>query len=222
MRFLSHRSMPKNRNDIQVRNLTPEEAPGGGAVLGRGMRDNPLHLSAFGPDPARRERALTLMFCEVMKMQISIHAVLGAFRGTELVGVCGLVPPGHCQAGPVEKARFAPILIRGGGISATLRIMKWLKDWGRNDPKTIHWHLGPVGVDRHLQGQGIGSALLQEFCRLVDSAGNEAYLETDKRENVPFYERFGFKTTNEHDVLGVRNWFMIRVSQKSHTLSLGV
>ena len=32
-----------------------------------------------------------------------------------------------------------------------------------------------------------------------------AYLETDKRENVAFYERFGFEVVGEHKVLGVHN-----------------
>ena len=32
----------------------------------------------------------------------------------------------------------------------------------------------------------------------------------DKRENVAFYERFGFEVVGEDEVLGVRNWFMLR------------
>ena len=44
----------------------------------------------------------------------------------------------------------------------------------------------------------------------VDEAGDAAYLETDKEENVGYYERFDFETVGEVDVLGVRNWFMRR------------
>jgi len=39
-----------------------------------------------------------------------------------------------------------------------------------------------------------------------------AYLETDKRENVAFYERFGFQTQAQEPVLEVPNWFMVRRS----------
>ena len=35
----------------------------------------------------------------------------------------------------------------------------------------------------------------------------------DKRENVAFYERFGFEVVGEDEVLGVRNWFMLRSSK---------
>lgn len=52
-----------------------------------------------------------------------------------------------------------------------------------------HVHLGPLAVDAHLQGQGIGSLIVQEHCRRLDSAREVGYLETDKRENVGFYER---------------------------------
>ena len=37
-----------------------------------------------------------------------------------------------------------------------------------------------------------------------------AYLETDKIENVRFYERFGFRVVGGTDVLGTGTWFMNR------------
>jgi GNAT superfamily N-acetyltransferase len=67
-----------------------------------------------------------------------------------------------------------------------------------------------VGVERHLQGRGIGTALLRVFCQRMDALGAMAYLETDKRENVAFYERFGFQTQGQEPVLEVPNWFMAR------------
>jgi hypothetical protein len=33
---------------------------------------------------------------------------------------------------------------------------------------------------------------------------------TDMRENVRFYEQFGFEVVGEHTVLSATNWFMIR------------
>ena len=47
----------------------------------------------------------------------------------------------------------------------------------------------------------------------MDESRFTAYLETDKRENVAFYERFGFEVVGEDEVLGVRNWFMLRSSK---------
>jgi predicted N-acetyltransferase YhbS len=82
--------------------------------------------------------------------------------------------------------------------------------WSKLDPKERHWHLGPLAVDAHLQGMGIGSKLMRVFCAKMDAAGEDAYLETDKPINVRFYERFGFEVVTEQDVIGVTNWFMLR------------
>ena len=65
-------------------------------------------------------------------------------------------------------------------------------------------------MDAGLRGKGIGGAMVADFCSRVDAIMSIAYLETDKKENVPFYERFGFVVTAEGSVLGIPNWFMTR------------
>ncbi len=51
---------------------------------------------------------------------------------------------------------------------------------------------------------------MQQEVGTVDDAREAAYLETDRPENVSFYERFGFEVTGEQRVIGVANWFMLR------------
>jgi hypothetical protein len=51
---------------------------------------------------------------------------------------------------------------------------------------------------------------VNESCTLIDRAGHGNYLETDKRQNVEFYKRFGFETIGGAPVLDTRNWFMSR------------
>jgi ribosomal protein S18 acetylase RimI-like enzyme len=195
---------------VDLRDLTPAEAAAAALVLGRGMRDNPLHVAAFGPDPERREAALARMFLPLLERQMGIGAVLGAFSSGQIVGVCGMVPPGRCGLAWTEKLTLLPVILQGGGLSGAWNVFRWAADWSRSDSPSHHFHLGPVGVERDLQGQGIGSALLVEFCRRVDAARASAYLETDKGENVPFYHRHGFRVVDEHPVLRRKNWFMVR------------
>jgi ribosomal protein S18 acetylase RimI-like enzyme len=208
---------------IEIRELNAGETDAAAAVLGRGMRDNPLHVQAFGADPERRERALTHVFQGVLRQYVSKGSALGAFSSGTIVGVCAMVEPGRCQPSGGERLRLLPETISGAGLGGTVRLLKWVAAWARHDPQEPHWHLGPVGVERHLQGQGIGGALLRAFCQRVDALQAMAYLETDKRENVAFYERFGFQLKAEEPVLETPNWFMVRLpagggAQKLHHL----
>ncbi len=58
--------------------------------------------------------------------------------------------------------------------------------------------------------------MMQVFCAQMDAAREDAYLETDKPENVRFYERFGFEVVGEQEVLGVTNYFMLRKVDRKH------
>jgi ribosomal protein S18 acetylase RimI-like enzyme len=195
---------------VEVRELGPEETDGAAALLGRAMRDNPLHVRAFGLDPDERETSLTAMFVPALRQYRPKGTILGAFYEDRLVGVCAFVAPYRCQVSRREKLTLVPNLLIGLGVGRVARLMRWVAAWSRHDPAGAHWHLGPVGVERHLQGKGVGSALLDEFCRRMDQSISAAYLETDKVENVSFYERFGFRLVAEDVVLDVPNWFMMR------------
>src|SRR5262249_47974275 len=56
-----------------------------------------------------------------------------------------------------------------------------------------HWYLALLGVSPRRQGQGIGRALLTPVLRRADQEALPCYLETFVSENVPFYERRGFR-----------------------------
>src|SRR4051812_28250315 len=128
---------------LEIRDLTPGETDAAAAVLGHGMRDNPLHVQAFGADPERRERALTHIFKGVLRQYVSKGSVLGAFSSETIVGVCAMVEPGRCQPSGGERLRLLPEAIAGAGLGGTVRLLKWAAAWARHDPREPHWHLGP-------------------------------------------------------------------------------
>jgi ribosomal protein S18 acetylase RimI-like enzyme len=190
-----------------------EEAVG---VMVRGMGDNPNVVAALGQERERRHGKLLRLFGAMAAAEVPgrDRDVLAA-RGPDgsILGVCGMMPPGRCQPGPERQLRLLPALLTLGPRSAR-HTMSWLGAWSKHDPDDRHWHLGPVAVDAHLQGMGVGSMLMQVFCERMDDAAENAYLETDKEINVRFYEKFGFEVTGEDEVLGVRNWYMFRRAQK--------
>ena len=193
---------------IEVRDLRPGEVPEAVGVLARGMRDNPLHVAAYGDDPQRRLRYHARL------MRGLFHAFpaqqpICAIRDGTLVGVTGVAPVGTCQPTAMQRLRLLPTLLALGPRTAA-RVGRWISIWGKRDPDEPHVHLGPLAVDAHLQGRGIGTRIMQEHCRRLDGTREVGYLETDKPENVAFYERFGFEVIGEEPVLGVPNWFMRR------------
>ena len=177
------------------------------------MCDNPVNVRAFGIESReRRARAMSRFFLPVLEGLYRRGLVVGAFNDAKLVGVCGMARPQSCQPRMMEKFRVLPKVVLGNPIVAPLRILKWVGEWARRDPKEPHWHLGPVAVDSGLRGRGIGRAMLARFCAAMDEKHELAYLETDKSENVHFYQRFGFSVISEGKVLGITNWFMLRSS----------
>jgi GNAT superfamily N-acetyltransferase len=177
-------------------------------VLARGMRDNPLHLAAYGTDPDRRER----LHGRLMRAFLTTardNEPIGVWRDGTLVGVAGALVDGGCRPGFAQTLRVLPAVAALGPHSAS-RVTAWMKVWHEHEPDEPHVHLGPVAVDRRLQGRGIGTLLLAEHCRRLDEAGALGYLETDKPENLHFYERGGYRVVGQADTIGVTSWFMRR------------
>jgi ribosomal protein S18 acetylase RimI-like enzyme len=194
-----------------LRELQRTELAGAASLLGRGMRDNPNNVRAFGMSAERRSRALARFFRPVVHGLYHRGVIVGAFRNDTLVGVCGMARPRHCQPSLVEKLRVLPSIVVGNPVGVPFRIISWTSAWARRDATEPHWHLGPVAVDSHLQGKGIGGTMLTGFCARMDEYQMVSYLETDTSENVGFYEKYGFTVITEAPVLGVPNWFMSRV-----------
>jgi ribosomal protein S18 acetylase RimI-like enzyme len=197
---------------VEVVRLAPADVPAAVGVLARGMRDNPIHVAAFGPDPERRERMLARMFRSLWRHWDQREA-LCAKRDGELVGVCGRLGPGACRLSPLQGLRMVPVLATGGP-GTVVRTLRWVSAWDKRDPAERHEHLGPVAVDRHLQGLGIGTAMLSAHVEDLDLQRITGWLETDKPENVRLYERFGYTVEEQAEVLGVPNWFMRRPQRR--------
>ncbi|HSJ18013.1 MAG TPA: GNAT family N-acetyltransferase [Solirubrobacterales bacterium] len=196
---------------IEVRDLRKDELPAAVGVLARGMRDNPLHVAAYGTDPEWRLRCHERLMRAVLTGSPTPEPI-SALRDGTLVGVTGVAPPGTCQPTGRQRLRMLPTMAMLGPRTAS-RVVRWVSTWAERDPDEPHVHLGPLAVDAPVQGQGIGSAIMREHCRRLDEAGEVGYLETDKPDNVRFYERFGYEVVGEQAVIGVPNWFMRRPAQ---------
>ena len=135
--------------------------------------------------------------------------VLVAKKDNMVVGVLRVVEWPECEVSPRQRRMLFPSMIS----ILKFRILRPLRGravWSKHHPKKPHWHLDPLAVIPEMQGRGIGSQLLERFAVLVDKAGQPAFLETDRPENVRLYERFGFSVISEAPALGVHCYFMWR------------
>ncbi|MGH7784124.1 MAG: GNAT family N-acetyltransferase, partial [Candidatus Binatia bacterium] len=73
-----------------------------------------------------------------------------------------------------------------------------------------HVHLGPIGVSPATQGMGIGTALMDHYINHLTKEHTAGYLETDRRENMEFYKKFGFVVEREESLIGTPIWYMWR------------
>ena len=193
-----------------MRELSREELDFGAGVAARGLRDNPMAVAVIGDDALRRERYMQRSFSGILRAME--QPPLAAWRGDYIVGVAGMATPGSCQLSPLQLLTMMP-RVRPTNLGVVKRTVQWVSDWEKRDPDERHWHLGPVAVEGGMRGMGVGSQLMEAFVDRMDRRGDLAYLETDKPENVVFYERFGFEVVDEALVLGARNWFMTRESR---------
>lgn len=194
--------------DIVVRDLRADEVSAAVDVLARGMRDNPLHVAAYGDDPARRLCCHARVMAALYRFSRERQTIC-AVHHDRVLAVLGWAPPHGCQPNTAERLRFVPELLRLG-VRPARALLRWTSAWADRDPAEAHVHVGPFAVDAPLQGRGIGSMLLREHCRRLDVMHDVAYLETDGADNVRLYQRFGYVVVAEACVLGVPNWFMRR------------
>lgn len=73
-------------------------------------------------------------------------------------------------------------------------------------------YLCTLGIKKEFHGQGFGGTLLRAVIEQSEEQGVALYLDTDKEENVAFYEKFGFKVIKKIKVPIIAHsmWEMIR------------
>ncbi len=208
----AQRPLTETSLQLVIRTLARDELDAAADLLAEGMRDNPLHVKAFGADPQRRRQRLRRFLGELVAHVDAGGELLGAFMHGELVSVLGVLKPGRCRPAPTAVLRMAGAVIIANPPLVVWRILRWLAAWARNDPAEPHAHIGPVAVLPAWRRQGVGRALMTQCCRDLDVLGAVGWLETDLAINVAFYKTLGFAVVRQESVLGVPNTFMRRES----------
>jgi ribosomal protein S18 acetylase RimI-like enzyme len=184
-------------------------------VLARAFRDNPLNRAVIRAEARRRLRSNlngmhTLLASALGRATILAARPLADEPGSAIAGGLVALPPfGYPLPSPPVWDQLRSAFTQGFGV---------VRRWGHVfqaladiHPSESHWYLSVLGVDPERQGRGHGAALIERWLERVDAEEAAAYLETDRRENIAFYSRAGFRVLDERKVLGVEIWRMWRV-----------
>jgi len=194
-------------NDVTIEKLRESDIHLTSVLLSESMGTNPNHISIFGsPHPAAQKKQRKMF---EMVLEDPRNTTFIAKLNHEIVGSMTYTTSDFCQISKPKIIQSLPKFINMFGRNL-FSVLRWRANWATHDPAYKHVHFGPLAVHQSYQGKGIGKLLLTEFCHYLDDTGQVGYLETDKAENVSLYEKFGFKVTETDQVLGVKNWFMVR------------
>lgn len=183
-------------------------------VLGRAFYDDPVSIWTL-PDEAKRTAQLTAYFAAVTRFHHLAGGGVDVAADGATIGAAALWdPPGAWKLSLWTEARMAPSLLRAFGLRL-LRGRQVSELMAAHHPEEPHWYLAAIGSDPAVRGKGFGQAVMKPRLDRCDAELCPAYLESSKHENVPYYERFGFRVIGEINVPdgGPTLWRMWREPQ---------
>ena len=194
----------------EVREALPNERRPISRCLARAFEDDPVSCFIF-PDARSRPARLRGFYRQVVRMMAPQGAIYtdDALRGAAI------------WKAPNQRVPRLRAVLDGLGMLLSLReaIRRALAleaVVGPARPREPHWYLAILGTDPAHQGQGVGSKMVAPVLERCDATGMPAYLESSKEENIPFYQRHGFRVTGELEIQdGPVLWTMRREAQGS-------
>ena len=111
--------------------------------------------------------------------------------GGGLAGGCMSLPPDKWRTPDAVDGRTALRWTSALGVRLprAIRLQKALQ---QDHPVEPHYYVRWVGVKPALQGQGLGSALMQPTLDRCDAENMPAFLEASSERSAALYERLGF------------------------------
>ena len=192
---------------MDLQQVHPTDVSLAAEVLADAFLDDPFAVWLF-PSGGLRER---LRKSWAVQMRVVSVPRGYAFATPGYEGIALWAPPGGHGPSFVQQLRMLVPFVRILGprrlptASAGYAVINGAR------PDEPHWYLSTLGVAPSHQRQGFGGELLRPMLERADADGVITHLETFKQENVPYYERFGFRVSSVEDVPGgPRMWAMAR------------
>jgi len=128
---------------------------------------------------------------------------------------------------PHDKEMTIWTIVRSGAFFLSMKIsdeakqMEVLTSAVEEAKKSLnlgsHIHPLMMGVSQEFQGKGFGGKLLRALIEKAEAEKKSIYLETQKENNVKFYEKYGFSVKKKiilPEPLNLPMWLMVRQVKK--------
>jgi GNAT superfamily N-acetyltransferase len=166
-----------------------DDVPRIATALADAFLDDPVY-SWMLPGTLRLKPRLRAMFTAELEQYGLPQGDVWTTAGCD--GAVIALPPGAWEMPKSMTLVQALVWARAFGTRLPLaaRVQRAMEEHHLREP---HFYVRIIGVRPALQGQGLGSALMQPTLQRADSAGLPAYLEATTERSAALYERLGFR-----------------------------
>jgi len=205
-------------NSSSLYDLTKEDIPKAAETLKDAFSNDPLWGEVFKEDPDQ-DQALTAFFTFPLLYGMKFGKACATSPSAEAVAVW--VPGKYADMGMWGMLRSGALFYgmkMGKQSVQNLAIVS--KQTGQKRKKLMrrqaYTYLTVIGISSAAQGKGFGNKLMDTIKQECDDEGIYLYLETEKEENINFYEKHGLTVLEKITLpkLDLPMWLMIRKPQQ--------
>lgn len=176
------------------------------SLMSKAFSQDPLFLHLFGDSECNSTaRSHMTSFVSFMfdKSFLLHEEVWGCFENESLLGAYIVEKP-HANklqsiwGGFLLIGRLFPLLFSMSGT--TLQFLNsYMRVTRSSAPPWTHHYLIMIGVEPKIQGKGFGKTLLYHLLNIVNADKNSMgiALDTENKENIYLYQKFGFSVNRE-------------------------
>ena len=182
-------------------------------VLIKAFSDYPLYVYFF-PDASERIHKLSYMLHGLVRYGVLYGEVYTTSPNLE--GVSIWLPSDRVEPSLWRMAQsgwFSIALKMGvSSIGRMMRFANYSTAVHKRHAPDRHSYFQLLGVDPAYQRKGYAGVLINPMIARMDREQLPCYLETHKQENVPIFQRYGFKVVEEGIIPKSRTtqWAMLR------------
>ncbi len=174
---------------IEARIAAADEVPNVAAALADAFINDPV-FTFLRPGHLRQEARLRAMLAVEIELYVLPNGgTVWTTSGYD--GAVAALPPDAWEMPKSATGKETVKWIRAFGtrLPRAIRVQRAMAERHLREP---HFYVRTVGVRSALQGQGVGSMLIQPTLAKADLAGLPTYIEASSERSAALYERLGF------------------------------